>query len=139
VGDLIASGLPSASADAALCTDSVGFPDQPEDAFQEIRRLVRPGGRVALTGWEAIDRGDERLPLKRRQADFGASLAAVGFTDIEVRDRPAWRERERTIWEEAAALDPGDDPALRSFHGEGVGVLSTFSLVRRVLAIATAP
>lgn len=138
VGDLIASGLPPASADAVLCTDSVGFPDQPEEAFQEIRRLVRPGGRVALTGWEAIDRGDERLPLKRRQADFGASLAAV-VTDIEVRDRPAWRERERTMWEEAAALDPGDDPALRSFHGEGVSVLSTFSLVRRVLAIATAP
>ncbi len=24
------------------------------------------------------------------------------------------------MWEEAAALDPGDDPALRSFHDEGV-------------------
>jgi hypothetical protein len=55
-----------------------------------------------------------------------------------VRDRSAWREREHALWEEAAALDPGDDPALRSFHDEGVGVLSTFSLVRRVLAVATA-
>lgn len=139
VGDLTASGLPPASADSVLCTDSVQFPDQPGEAFREIRRVVRPGGRVALTGWEAIDRADERLPIKRRQADYGASLAAAGFTDIEVRDRPAWRERERTMWEEAAALDPGDDPGLRSFHDEGIGVLSTFSLVRRILATATAP
>ena len=24
------------------------------------------------------------------------------------------------MWQEAVALDPGDDPALRSFHDEGV-------------------
>jgi hypothetical protein len=43
------------------------------------------------------------------------------------------------MWEEAAALDPGDDPALRSFRDEGVRSLATFSLVRRVMATATAP
>jgi len=36
--------------------------------------------------------------------------------------------------EEAAALDPGDDPALRSFHDEGVRSLETFDLVRRVIS-----
>jgi len=41
--------------------------------------------------------------------------------------------------EEAAALDPGDDPALRSFHDEGVRSLETFDLVRRVIATASAP
>jgi hypothetical protein len=40
--------------------------------------------------------------------------------------------------EEAAALDPGD-PALRSFHDEGVRSLETFDLVRRVIATASAP
>jgi SAM-dependent methyltransferase len=139
VGDLTASGLPSASADAVLCTDAIQFPDQPEQAFLEVRRVVRPGGRVVLTGWEAIDRNDERLSLKRRESDFGASLAAAGFTDVEVKERPAWRERERAMWEEAVALDPGDDPALRSFHDEGVSVLPTFLLSRRVMATATAP
>jgi SAM-dependent methyltransferase len=139
VGDLVASGLPAASADAVLCTDAIQFPDEPIDAYREVRRLVRPGGRVVLTGWEAIDREDERLTVKRRQADFAATLAAVGFIEIEVRDRPAWRERERAMWEEAVTLDPGDDPAIRSFHDEGVSVLPTFGLVRRVLATATAP
>jgi hypothetical protein len=43
------------------------------------------------------------------------------------------------MWEEAAALDPGDDPALQSFHDEGVRSLQIFHRVRRVLATATAP
>ena len=43
------------------------------------------------------------------------------------------------MWEEAAALDPGDDPALRSFHDEGVRSLDNFALVRRVMATAAAP
>jgi len=42
------------------------------------------------------------------------------------------------MWEEAAGLDPGTDPSLQSFHGEGVRVLEAFALVRRVLAIAIA-
>ena len=54
-------------------------------------------------------------------------------------ERAAWRDRERALWEEAAALDPRDDPALRSFHDEGVRSLATFGLVRRVMATATAP
>jgi hypothetical protein len=42
------------------------------------------------------------------------------------------------MWQEAAALDPGEDPAQRSFHDEGVRVLEAFGLVRRVIATATA-
>jgi hypothetical protein len=34
------------------------------------------------------------------------------------------------MWEEAAALDPGDDPALQSFHDEGVRSLQIFDGVR---------
>ena len=68
-----------------------------------------------------------------------AGLTAAGFVTVEVAERPGWRARERAMWEEAAALDPGDDPALRSFHDEGTRSLATFSLLRRVLATATAP
>ena len=42
-------------------------------------------------------------------------------------------------WQEAAALDPGDDPALRSFHDEGVCSLEIFGLVCRVIATVSAP
>ena len=43
------------------------------------------------------------------------------------------------MWMEAEALDPGDDPALRSFHDEGVRSLARRDGLRRVLATATAP
>jgi Prolyl oligopeptidase, N-terminal beta-propeller domain len=49
--------------------------------------------------------------------------------NLPFRDAVRRRERERAIWEEAATIDPGNDPALRSFHGEGVRSLGHFALV----------
>jgi SAM-dependent methyltransferase len=138
VGDLTACGLPDAAADAVLCTDAIQFPDDPSAAYREIRRVLKPGGRVALTCWEPLDREDERVPVRLRSADLAAGLAAAGFAGIEVRERPAWLALERATWEEAVTIDPGDDPALISFHDEGVRSLELFTLIRRVLAVATA-
>jgi len=139
VGELTATGLPDASVEAALCTDAFQFPDEPAIAYSEIRRVLKPGGRVVLTGWEPADSDDERLSPRLRRADLGAGLRQAGFTDVEVRERPAWLAREHALWEEAAALDPGDDPALSSFHAEGVKSLQWDGLLRRVLAVATKP
>jgi len=140
-GELTATGLPGASVEAVLCTDAIQFPDEPAVAYAEIRRVLKPGGRAVLTSWEALDRDDERISPRVRQADLGAGLRQAGFTDVEVRDRPAWLEREQALWKEAVALDPGDDPALRSFHAEGVKSLqwTGLGLLRRVLAVATKP
>jgi SAM-dependent methyltransferase len=141
VGELTATGLPDACVEAVLCTDSIQFPDEPALAYGEIRRVLKPGGRVVLTCWEALDRNDERLSLRVRRADLGAGLHQAGFTDVEVRERPSWLAREHALWEEAVALDPGDDPALRSLHAEGVKSLEWVAagLLRRVLAVATRP
>ena len=122
-----------------LCTDAIQFPDDPSVAYDEIRRILKPGGRVALTCWEPVDRADERLTHRIRQVDLAGGLRQAGFADIEVRDRPSWLARESTMWEEAAVLDPGDDPALRSFHDEAIRSLEWASLLRRVLAVATQP
>jgi hypothetical protein len=70
---------------------------------------------------------------------LGAGLTAAGLVDVEVTERPSWRAAERSMWEAAATLDPGNDPALKSFHDEGVRSLATFPLPRRVMATATAP
>jgi SAM-dependent methyltransferase len=139
VGELTATGLPDASVEAVLCTDAIQFPDEPAIAYEEIRRVLRPGGRVALTCWEPFDRADERLSPRLRRVNLAAGLRQAGFTDIEVRDRPSWLAREHALWEEAAALDPGDDPALRSLHEEAVTSLQRTALLRRVLAVATNP
>jgi SAM-dependent methyltransferase len=139
VGDLSATGLAGRSVDGLMCLDSVQFADPPDAVYHEIRRVLRPGGRVVITCWEPLSLGDERLGHRLRMVDLGAGLERVGCADIQVTERPEWRARERLMWEEAAALDPGDNPALRSFHDEGIRSLETWDLLRRVLATATAP
>jgi SAM-dependent methyltransferase len=143
VGDLAATGLDTGVADAVLCVDAIQFAPQPGAAYAEIYRVLSPGGRAALTCWEAVEKDrekdDPRVPERLRRVDLAADLAAAGFAGIEVREHPGWRAAERSMWAEAAALDPGDDPALRSFHDEGVRSLERFDLLRRVLAAATRP
>jgi SAM-dependent methyltransferase len=139
IGDLAGTGLAASSADAVLCVDAIQFAGQLDAAYRELARILKPGGRAVLTCWEPLDSGDQRLSGRLRRIGLRAGLAGAGFGDIEVADRPGWRAAERVLWEEAAALDPGDDSALRSFHDEGVGALKTFDLVRRVIASATAP
>jgi SAM-dependent methyltransferase len=139
IGDLAATGLDTGSADAVLCVDAIHFAPRPEAAYREIARVLSPGGRAVLTNWEPLTPDDERLPERLRRVDLRAGLTAAGFVDVEVAERPGWRAAERAMWEQAAALDPGDDPALRSFHDEGVRALHVFDLVRRVIATATAP
>jgi SAM-dependent methyltransferase len=138
-GTLTATGLADSSADAVLCVDAIQFADDPDAAYSELRRILAPGGRAVLTCWEAVDAADERVPARLRRVALAAGLGAAGFSDVEVRERAQWREAERAMWTEAAALDPGGDPALQSLHEEGVRSLETFALVRRVLATATAP
>jgi SAM-dependent methyltransferase len=139
VGDLAATGLADGVASGVLCVDAIQFATEPEAAYQEIRRILAPGGRVLLTCWEPHEPGDERLPARLRHVDLAAGLAAAGFGDVEVHDRPSWRARERTMWAEAAALDPGDDPALVAFHEEALRAPLVMELTRRVMATATAP
>ena len=78
-GELTATGLPDASVEAVLCTDAIQFPDEPASAYEEIRRVLKSGGRVALTCWEPLDRNDERLSPRIRRANLGAGLRQAGF------------------------------------------------------------
>ena len=138
VGDLAATGLDWGSVNGVLCVDAIQFARQAAAAYAELLRVLVPGGRAVLTCWETGS-GDERIPERLRLVDLRGGLTAAGFANVEALDRPAWRERERAMWEEAAALDPGDDRALQSLHDEAVRTLPIFDLMRRVLATATAP
>ena len=138
-GDLAATGLGDGSVNAVVCVDAIQFAEEPSAAYAELRRVLAPFGRAVLTCWEPVIPDDERLSDRLRRVDLRAGLTAAGFEDVETQDRPDWRAAERAMWEGAAALDPGEDPALQSFHDEGVSSLATFSLIRRVLATASAP
>jgi SAM-dependent methyltransferase len=139
VGDLTATGLDAGSVQGALCVDSVQFAEPPAGAYAELRRVLASGARVVLTCWEPADRRDDRLPARLRTVDLGGGLSGAGFTDVQVVEKPAWDAVEHAMWTEAARLDPAGDPALQSFHDEGVRSLATHDLRRRVMATATAP
>lgn len=139
VGTMAATGLPDGGVTAVMCIDAIQFADPPRDAYRELRRVLTPGGRAALTSWEAVDRADDRLSARLRGTDLRAGLSGAGFREVQVASRPGWRERERVMWTEAAALDPAGDAALESFRNEGIRSIATFSSLRRILATATAP
>jgi hypothetical protein len=138
MGTLLATGLPTGAADGLMCVDAVQFAEPPFAALLEFRRLLKPGGRLAMTCWEAIDASDERVPLRIHAVDLRRGLSRAGFVDVEVQEKPAWRQAERSMWEEAvAAVD--SDAAVNAMQAEGRRSLATFDSLRRVFATATAP
>jgi ubiquinone/menaquinone biosynthesis C-methylase UbiE len=48
--------LPTASVDAVLCRWGYMFALDREAAFREARRVLRPGGRIALATWATLER-----------------------------------------------------------------------------------
>jgi SAM-dependent methyltransferase len=139
VGTLAATGLPAAVADGLMCVDAVQFADPPLAALLESRRLLASGGRLVLSCWEAADPSDERVPPRIHAVDLRRDLPAAGFADVEVHEKPEWREVERRMWQEVLAAPAGSDPAVRSLQTEGRRSLDTFDSLRRVFATATAP
>ena len=139
-GTLAALGIPDGTADGLMCLDSVQFADPPLAGLREFRRVLASGARVVLTGWEAVDAADERVPARIRAMDLERDLAAAGFTGVRVQGRPDWREAELRMWQELIAAPAGDDDAgLRSMQAEGERSLATWDAMRRVFATATAP
>jgi SAM-dependent methyltransferase len=138
-GTMIATGLPDGVADGLMCVDAVQFADPPADALAEFRRVLASGARLALSCWEAADPADERVPPRIRAVNLRRDLVAAGFADVQVHEKPDWREVERTMWQEALAAPADSDAAVRALQEEGRRVLETFGSVRRVFATAAAP
>jgi ubiquinone/menaquinone biosynthesis C-methylase UbiE len=138
VGDLLATGLPAASVNAAVCIDAMQFAQPYAEGLAEARRVLVPGGRLVLTGWQARDLGDEDVPERLRR-DVGAELTAAGFLEVAVRHMPDWRAAERRYWEAAVDVEVEDDPALRSLRDEGLRTLPRLERTDRILATGRAP
>ena len=139
IGTLESTGLSAGGADAAVCVDAFQFADDSAAAAGEIRRILRPGGHVVLTSWEAVDRADELVSERIRAVDLVGSLRVAGFSDIRAEERPDWHETARLLWEAALTLAENGDPAVASTRAEAQRSLETHDRIRRVMATATAP
>jgi SAM-dependent methyltransferase len=98
--------LPTASVDAVLCKWGLMFSVDPEAALREWRRVLRPGGRVALAAWDQPPLNDWATIPTRALVELGHAeppdpdapgmfilsapgrlaelLEAAGFVDVEV-------------------------------------------------------
>jgi SAM-dependent methyltransferase len=138
-GTLTATGLPAAVADGLMCVDAVQFADPPIAALREFRRVLAPGARLVLTCWEAAGPADDRVPPRIRGVHLEQDLAAAGFADVQVREKPDWRAAEQKMWEEVRTTPVSDDAAMQSLQAEAQGSLAIWAEMRRVFATATAP
>lgn len=108
--DMQALALPDASFDAATCRFGLMFAPDPVRAAAEVRRVLRPGARFALSVWDEPAANPFFTVLARAVADFVPMpppdpsapgvfrlappgelervLAAAGFHDIVVERRP---------------------------------------------------
>ena len=106
---LEAIGQPDGSFDVVLCREGLMFAVDPERAVGEVYRVLRPGGRAALSVWaapadnpwlgELLAAASAVLgapmpppgipgPFSLGDVDLGALLTDAGFSDIAVEDVP---------------------------------------------------
>ncbi len=139
VGDLTRTGLPQASADAAVSIDAFHFAADPAAAASEARRVLRPGRRLVLSNWQPKLPGDPRLPGRSR-IDWPPLLRSAGFTGIAMQARPEWHDAFTRVYQAALDLgDPGDDALLADLQDEARHRLPVADLMHRVAVTATAP
>ena len=102
--------LPTASVDGVICRFGYMLLLDPEAALRETRRVLKPGGRVALAVWDELDRNPWMKVLRDALLERGLAPAAVPAGPGPVRPGLAGRGRR-------AARDGG----LRGHRGVGDG------------------
>jgi SAM-dependent methyltransferase len=69
--------LPTASVDGVICRFGYMLLLDPEAALRETRRVLKPGGRVALAVWDALDVNPWMKVLREALLAQGLAPAAV--------------------------------------------------------------
>jgi SAM-dependent methyltransferase len=93
-GDVSSLPYPDHSFDRVFAIHSIYFWARPADCLKELRRVLKPGGLLAIT----IEPKDQWTELQQRQssvmtlydgADLAAMFSSAGFRDVRVEVCPA--------------------------------------------------
>lgn len=71
--------LPDASFDVALCQQGLQFFPDKHGALREVRRVLKPGGRLALSVWRALEHNPVQHALSRAADGKLGKAMAIAF------------------------------------------------------------
>ncbi len=82
--------FPADSFDIAFCQQALQFMPDPAAALREIRRVLAPGGRLALSVWRPIDRNASYIvladALQKHVGPEPAAMVRSIFPDLRLED-----------------------------------------------------
>lgn len=106
------SALPDASFDKACAVDVVYFWAEPELHLAEIRRVLRPGGRLLL-GYAAAETTapGTAQDIVRSRAEVERWLEAAGFVGVASRESHVGEARGHITWTQAIKGQANPDQA----------------------------
>lgn len=132
--------LPTASVDAILCRWGLMLSADPASAFQEARRVLQPGGKVALAVWDAPERNPWATIPTRALLELGLveppDPTAPGMFAL------ADPERLRELLEDAGFVEPvveavaleRDEPSVDAYLEETLDLSRPFAEVKERLS-----
>jgi SAM-dependent methyltransferase len=88
------TGLDTASVDGVMSVDAIQYAPHIARSFAEIRRVLRPGGRLAFAAFELEASRVTGLPVWRDPvSDYRPLLEKGGFHVLRYDQLPGWRDQ----------------------------------------------
>ena len=139
-GEFEATGLGDSAADAVMSVDALLFTPDKAAALIELRRILRPGRRLAFTTWDYHRQPEGRPP---QVGDHRPLLEAAGFRIEAYDEADRWREYGEAT--NRGLLAAVDDLAAESGESpeevrKGIEAMAATydAMLRRIFVVATA-